>query len=436
MLPKKGVAHIVAIANAALRLRHFPHQWKKADVVKIPKPGKNPTFPQNYRPISLLPTLGKLFERIVHARLQEEVDELGVVPETQFGFRPRHSTTHQALRVVEHVTERFNHKEATGAVFLDISKAFDSVWHRGLLHKMLEAGISLSMVQLIRSFLIGRSFRVKLRSCRSTGRRIEAGVPQGSVLSPLLWNIFVSDLPTSPRTELALYADDTAILASSRNAGIISNRLQTAADSLEDWYTDWRISVNPEKSAAVLFQKRRLQPGPNITMFGRPIPWTNQVSYLGLLLDSKLTWRQHISSVVGKTSGAITALYPMLCRNSKLSLDNKLLLYKTVIRPVFTYASQVWAYAAKTHIHRLQVLQNKTLRMICDAPWFVTNQRIREDLQMPTLQEFFTKSAASLEAAIADHPNQQIQHLWSYDPSEPVGKHRRPKAAFQDNIQH
>jgi Reverse transcriptase (RNA-dependent DNA polymerase) len=278
LLPKKGIAHLVAIANASLRLRYFPAKWKEADVVVLLKPGKSANFPQNYRPISLLPTMGKIMEKIILTRLDREVEALELIQPEQFGFRSQHSTTHQALRVVEQITRGFGRREATGALFLDISKAFDKVWHQGLLWKMLNAGISLAMVQLIHSFLRRRSFRVKLPSCRSTSRPILSGVPQGSVLAPRLFNIYVSDVPKTVGTSQALYADDTAILASGRNAESVSRRLQTAVDALEDWYVEWRFDVNPEKSTAVVFQRRRLLPGPALQMYGRRIPWTNQAN--------------------------------------------------------------------------------------------------------------------------------------------------------------
>ncbi|KAB0804621.1 hypothetical protein PPYR_01591 [Photinus pyralis] len=153
LLPKKGVAHLVAIYNATLRLRHFPTAWKCADVIQVLKPGKPENIPASYRPISLLCALGKTLERIVLARLEREVEALNLLPSHQFGFRARHSTTQQALRVVEHITEGFTRKEHTGGLFLDISKAFDSVWHRGLLYKLLRGGVSLPMVHLLASFL-------------------------------------------------------------------------------------------------------------------------------------------------------------------------------------------------------------------------------------------------------------------------------------------
>ncbi|GJQ66609.1 hypothetical protein Trydic_g4581 [Trypoxylus dichotomus] len=146
--PKKFVMHMTNICNAMLRLRHFPSQWKLADVAMIPKPGQSHNWPQNCRPISLLPVMNKIADRIILARLREETDDLDVIPGCQFGFRREHSTTHQVLRLIEHIKEGFNRRECTGAVFLDVAKAFDKVWHQCLLWKMHRAGISKAMVKL------------------------------------------------------------------------------------------------------------------------------------------------------------------------------------------------------------------------------------------------------------------------------------------------
>src|SRR5699024_8366394 len=190
-LPDKAVMHIVAI----LRLRHFPEKWKIADVIMLLKAGKSKTSPQSYRPISLLPCIGKLAEKVILWRLKDCEHQLNVIPDEQFGFRENHSTTEQVLRVAERITQSFNWNRHTGAVFLDVAKAFDKVWHEGLLHKFIAARFPISLVKLVKSFLEERKFRVKIGNARSSARTIQAGVPQGSLLSPFLYAIFTADAP-------------------------------------------------------------------------------------------------------------------------------------------------------------------------------------------------------------------------------------------------
>lgn len=168
----------------------------------------------------------------------------------------------------------------TGAVFLDISKAFDKVWHQGLLYKMLDANYTLHLTQTIASYLSGRKLQVRLQGALSTERTITAGTPQGSLLSPLLYNIFTSDIPkpNSSQSLMALYADDTAIMHRCQNPTIITKRLQEIITGVEDWCRLWRIEVNPDKSTAILMSRRLVRPPGQKRMFGRPNPWRDKAA--------------------------------------------------------------------------------------------------------------------------------------------------------------
>lgn len=424
-LPLKAVVSLTGIINATLRLRHFPTQWKCADVVVLPKPKANPTFPQNYRPVSLLSCLGKVCERIVQTRLQRSVQDLNLIQDEQFGFRPKHSTVHQVLRLVEYVTDGFNRKQSTAAVFFDVAKAFDKVWHEGLLFKMLEAGVPLSLVQLIGSYLNGRTARIKLNGTRSTERILTAGVPQGSLLSPILYCIFASDVPRTEGTQLAMYADDVCIYSRSWSPEVAADRVQSASEKLFDYFAKWRVKANVDKSTAVLFTRRRRRPPDAMVLQGDLLPWRSEAKYLGVILDSKLTWKNHIESMANRAMGALVSLYALLNRRSKLDPLRKIRLYKAVIRPTMTYASSVWGYAAHSHVNKLQVIQNKVLRMAFDAPWFVRNDTLHNDSGMATIEEFIRSKASTEFARLENHPNPLLAGLTDYDVEHL--RHKRPR---------
>lgn len=190
-LPLKAKVKLLNIINACLRLNYFPDVWKKANIITIPKPGKDHRRPENHRPISLLSAFSKIFERIILARLLKQVDKLKRLPDEQFGFRKNHSTHLQTLRLVETKQNGLSHKDAAIS-FLDDAKAFDKVWHEGLIHKLIIGGITTNLVRLIRSFLYKRSFRVELEDSLSSSRPLRAGVPQGSVLGPILYSLYTS----------------------------------------------------------------------------------------------------------------------------------------------------------------------------------------------------------------------------------------------------
>jgi hypothetical protein len=146
-LPSLPLVHLTHLFKHWLRLSHFPNPWKEANVITLPKPGKDPKFPQNLRPISLLSTAGKLFQKVILKLLQKHIKEEGLLNASQFGFRARHSTTLQCMRLTDHVTHNFNNKMSTTAVFLDIEKAFDTKWHFGLLYKLSKLEFSTSLIK-------------------------------------------------------------------------------------------------------------------------------------------------------------------------------------------------------------------------------------------------------------------------------------------------
>lgn len=432
-LPRKGVAALVNIINAILRLRYFPAKWKNADVIMIPKPGKNLTFSSNYRPISLLPAMSKVAERIILKRLNLHTEELNIIPDEQFAYRIGHSTELQVLRLTEYVTEGFNRRQVTGAVFLDVSKAFDRVWHDGLIVKMLNMGYPVGIVKLMRSYLHRRKLRVKVANHLSTYRTIEAGVPQGSVLSPHLFTIYTADLPRTNRTSMALYADDTAIVARSWQAAQTTRYLQEAASLLEEWCNKWKVAINAEKSKAILFKRVRKQvPTGHIIMYGEDIQWYDSVKYLGVIMDRSLTWRQNTEDIVKKAKTRRALLYPMLGRQSQLNLRNKLTLIRTLIRPLLTYASVAWGYQAKTYLKKIQAVENVALRCAVDAPWFVRNADIFRDLEYTPVTEDIQDRAKKLYALAAEHGNPLVRDATDYDPAD-AQRHKRPKLQILDN---
>ena len=185
-------------------------------MISILKPGKDPALPSSYRPISLLGTIGKLFEKILLARILHEVSERGLTQDKQFGFRPRHSTSLQPAHLIEKITRNFGKKRLTGAVFIDVAKALDTLWIDGLLYKLMLLNFRSYIVHTISSYLRGRTFEASFHTATSSRCGMRAGMAQGALNSPVLLSQYVNNIPSpSHHIELALYADDTAIIATS-----------------------------------------------------------------------------------------------------------------------------------------------------------------------------------------------------------------------------
>ncbi|GBP03474.1 Probable RNA-directed DNA polymerase from transposon BS [Eumeta japonica] len=234
---------LVAIFNACLRNCYFAPAWKEAQVIGIHKPGKPRDLPASYRPISLLSGLAKLYERVLKTRLSAHLLGKGLIIDEQFGFRPAHSCPQQVFRLVEYVTEGFKSKQKTVAVFFDVAKAFDMMWHAGLVYKLYSLQVPDRLIFIIQNYLSNRYFTCRHERTHSTRRLIRAGVPQGSALSPLLHSAYTNDIPIpTSGVQLALFADDTALYYKSRNRSSRSTlHLQRAIDELGQCFRLWRI---------------------------------------------------------------------------------------------------------------------------------------------------------------------------------------------------
>ncbi|GBN23510.1 putative RNA-directed DNA polymerase from transposon BS [Araneus ventricosus] len=203
------------------------------------KPGKDPHNPTSYRPISLLSSLSKVAEKIILNRLKPTIEDK-LIP-YQFGFKRNHSTIAQLLRMTETIRHGWSEGKDTGAVFLDVAKAFDKVWPNGFIYKLMKMGVLDSLTRLIASYLKNRSFQVRVGEALSKPIPIHAGVAQGSILAPFCFNVYVNDITRSKRTQLYLFADDTAILSTSSDPNIIATDLQTHLDELEEWLVKWKM---------------------------------------------------------------------------------------------------------------------------------------------------------------------------------------------------
>lgn len=266
-------------------------------------------------------------------------------------------------------------------ILLDIKAAFDSVWHDGLLYKMINLNIPYELVKLIQSFLQDRTFRVFISSKSSTAFPISAGCPQGSCLSPLLYNLYTADIPKPNNCIISIFADDTAILCSGILASDIIRNLQSAMSVLLKYFQTWKIMINSEKSQAIYFTRKRKQcfiPQNNIIIDNRELQWEQKVKYLGIILDTKLKFKDHIPYVINKVNLLIKMLYPFINRKSHLSLDNKMLIFKSIFQSAIYYGAPIWGSSAPCHLQKLQVVQNKLLKLIFNLPFYYSTQRLNE----------------------------------------------------------
>lgn len=383
-IPKRTLAYITRVFNGIIALRHYPPAWKRAIVVMIPKPGKLRSNPANYRPISLLPCISKIFERLLLIRMQPRLQ----LREEQFGFREGRSTVHQVIRLADTAAEGYNLSRTVVAAALDTEKAFDKVWIDGLLFKLAnQHRLPLAFVQLMSSYLKDRSFQVRVDGKLSLPSPTSSGVPQGGCLSPVMFCAYINDIPCIDGVQCALYADDVLYVVQHRQRDIAVAKLQRQLATLPEWYRDWRLRLNVEKTQAIEFSRKRYDLPP-LSIEGRRIPWDRKLKYLGVTFDRGLTFSGHVADLLVKARRVRGMLSPLLSSYNSLPLKTRLAIYKSYLRPILTYASAAWlAGLARTHVQALEAFQSVSLRKITGAPWFVRNTTIRDDLSMQSLME-------------------------------------------------
>jgi len=322
---------------------------------------------------------------------------------------PGCSTTHQLLRLTEYISSGFEMKQSTVATFLDISKAYDTTWHTGLVYKLIKMEVPGDLVKIIKSFLAQRSFRVKMDGAYSEWRPMLAGVPQGSVLSPMLYNLYTSDLPRFSGTQVAMYADDICIYVKDKCAPFARAAVQRHLNIIDEWAKQWRITINANKTAAVIFSKKNKIKLSPLTLNNADIDYVESHRYLGVDLQRRLNWTTHCTRIRGKAKGALRSLGPLI--RSRLPLSTKLLLFKTYIRPVMTYAAPAWAFIPKSSKKYLQAVQNKFLRIIGGYDYDTSTEQMCSDNDITTLDRHIKILTTRFYAAAKNSRNTHIRAL-------------------------
>ncbi|GJQ65359.1 hypothetical protein Trydic_g10583, partial [Trypoxylus dichotomus] len=345
---------LVRLINACLETSYFPDRWKEAVIITIPKGEKDPAKPENRRPISLLCGFGKLAEKIIKSRIVRHVEEKGILSHHQFGFRQELGAVQQALNLVEDIRKRLNNKKVAMAAFLDVEKAYDKVWRKGVISKMRESPIPTYLVKITQEWLEGRRYRVKTNDKFSQERTAEEGLPQGSPLSPVLFNIFISDLPrviAEAEVRLFQFADDTAVVTQGRNAEDCSKKMASSLEAVGKYMRKWNIKVNEGKTEVVQFGKRR--PVLEGQSWGRKrVRIKRSGTYLGVTLDSKLSLELHTQrrGAVGRKK--IGRFYPILRRESGLPNKVRRKIFKTIALPACCYGEEIWEVFQHTLVHQ------------------------------------------------------------------------------------
>ena len=357
-------SHVIAsVIEASFVQGIFPQQLKLAKVVPIHKNSKK-TDVANYRPISLLSTFSKLYEKAMHARITQFLDANNTLYEMQYGFRKNRSCEHALLAAQNILLDTLSKKEIALLLLIDFSKAFDMVDHKILLNKLYHYGIRGIAHDWIKSYLMNREQFVHIRGKNSTTKVLEYGVPQGSILGPLLFVIYINDIPEIQRfATFILYADDANIIITGKNMYEIEEKFHKLSSALVKWVSCNGLSLNIKKTNYMIFSHKNGEHEytfePKIDNI--KIEEKKSARFLGVILDTKLNWTQHIHAVKTKMSRYIGIMYKLkyiLPQAARLSI------FHSFVQSHLNYCSLIWGFASKTNIEVLFRAQKKGIRSI------------------------------------------------------------------------
>jgi hypothetical protein len=374
-LVKESIVTIIQplthIINLSLNTGIVPDQLKIAKVIPIYKSSDTNQL-KNYRPISLLPAFSKILEKIMFNKLMSFLDSQNILYKHQYGFRPKHSTIHPILHLLNKCAENNNiqPKKYTMSIFCDLSKAFDVISHKILIKKLDHYGIRGIAQKWLVSYLSDRSQFVEIDNNKSPVLKIECGVPQGSILGTLLYLIYVNDIAKSCNENILSFADDTSLYLSDSNIDNLFSNANIQLNKLYEWFCANRLSLNPNKTKFIILKTPNSSlntTGLELCIDGIPLTQIGvnftekSTKFLGLHIDETLSWRPHLSEINKKISYAIFVIKQV---KHILPMDCLKTLYFAIVHPHLTYGILAWGNASSSVLHRTTILQKRAIRTI------------------------------------------------------------------------
>ena len=373
ILPIKESINMLAsplshIFNLSFSSGVFPDALKIGKVLPIFKNDDSSLF-SNYRPISILPCLSEVLEKLFYSRLFDFLIKFNVLNHHQYGFRQHHSTYMAILELVNNIYQGFENNEYTIGIFVDLKKAFDTVNHNILLDKLNFYGICGTPLAWLASYLSNRQQYVQVHDHASSYMKIKCGVPQGSVLGPLLFLIYINDLfHSSKYLSFILFADDTSIFYRHKDIQTLINTVNSELCLVSSWFKANKLTLHPDKTKFILFHPSRKKVNLDeihISINGAPLSRVDNTKFLGVIIHQNLTWKPHISAVKEKTSKVIG----VMCKSRQYLPSNTLkTFYNSLFLPYINYCNIIWASTYDSHLEPLFLLQKKAIRIITFSP--------------------------------------------------------------------
>ncbi len=386
---------ITHIINLSFQNSRVPDMLKLAKVIPIYK--KNEKYlTKNYRPISLLSTINKIMEKIMYRQIISFLTKHSILYAYQFGFRENHSTAMALIEIVDNIYQELENGKYVAGIYLDISKAFDTVDHSILLYKLEHYGIRGEPLEWFKSYLTNRKQFTVVNNQQSSTKNIKYGVPQGSVLGPLLFLIYTNDIVncTKEKNLTRLFADDANSFLSRDTPEELKRSMTIILKDFFKWCSDNKLTVNIDKTCYTVFKTRRKEVPSflnNIKVDNITIPKVSSANYLGVILDESLTWEEHINNLV-KTLISTANSFKVI--KNKVRTENKRTLYHAYIYSKIQYGIEVYGRATQTLLKRVQTQQNRALKILYRLDYLTPTIKLHTDLNLLLVKDIYKCSIA------------------------------------------
>ena len=373
------VTPLTLIFNQSVQSGKIPEDWRTANISAIYKKGDKKNA-SNYRPVSLTSVVCKILETLIRDHITSHMKRNKLFSNKQFGFISGRSTTLQLLNVMNIWTKALDENQEIDCIYMDYMKAFDTVPHKRLLNKMKAYGITDPILSWTRDFLKERTQRVVINKAHSQLINATSGIPQGSVLGPLLFVLFINDLPSNLESDSYMFADDTKVfklITEKRDTQVLQNDL----DKLTNWSQTWLLKFHPDKCKHMRISRKKRKCETIYTLKGRPLEMIEEEKDIGIIIDSELSFDSHINAKVQKAN----QMYGIIRRSFRfLSPESFLPLYKSLVRTHLEYGCPVWAPYKMKHINEIESVQRRATKQLPGMKSLSYPERLKS-LKLPTM---------------------------------------------------